>query len=199
MSARATLPALPGHQRGVVLFIALIVMVALSLAGVALVRSVDTTTSVVGNLAFRQAALLPANLAVEEASRALFKDAAIDGVAKIPDKTKDQSDESYFASRQAGEDVRGVPKLLQKKANYTLPKVLDAGNGNEVRYVIERICTAPGPAVIGNCDMMPPKQGVGTTIGDTAPPSLPQVPFYRVSVRVDGPQNTVTFLQAMLR
>ena len=43
----------PTRQHGVVLFIALIVMVALSLAAIALIRSVDTTNAVVGNLAFR--------------------------------------------------------------------------------------------------------------------------------------------------
>ena len=55
-------------QRGVVLFIALIVMVALSLAAVALVRSIDTTNAVIGNLGFRMSSILPANLAVESAT-----------------------------------------------------------------------------------------------------------------------------------
>jgi hypothetical protein len=47
--------------------------------------------------------------------------------------------------------------------------------------------------------MMPPKQSPGTTVGDAAQPVLAQIPFYRVTVRVDGPRNTTTFLQAMLR
>ena len=189
------------RQDGIVLFIALIVMVALSLAGVALVRSVETTTAVVGNLAFRQAALLPANLAVEEAAAALFKDAAKTGVPTITDKANDLPAQNYFASRQPGEDARGVPLKLQKKANFDLPRILYADKDKyfEVRYMIERSCMAAGPATVGNCDMMPPKQGAGTTVGDTAPPSLPQIPFYRLSVRVDGPQNTTAFLQAMLR
>ena len=65
--ARCT-PAPRDNQRGVVLFIALIVMVAMSLAAIALIRSVDTTTTVIGNLAFRQASILPANFAVEDAA-----------------------------------------------------------------------------------------------------------------------------------
>ncbi|MDQ6619933.1 MAG: hypothetical protein M3Z31_09585 [Pseudomonadota bacterium] len=195
----------PRHPRpresGIVLIIALVVMVALSFAGVALVRSVETTTAVVGNLAFRQAAISPANLAVETATAALFVDASKNGVALITDKTQDMPAQNYFASRQAGEDVRGVPLQLQKKQNYTLPRVLyaDAQQYFEVRYMIERSCSAAGPATPGNCDMMPPKQGAGTTVGDTAPPTLPQIAFYRLTVRVDGPQNTTAFLQAMLR
>ena len=50
-----TPPKIARRQRGVVLFIALIAMVVLSLAGVALIRSVDTTGSVAGNIAFREA------------------------------------------------------------------------------------------------------------------------------------------------
>jgi Tfp pilus assembly protein PilX len=40
-------------QQGVVLLMALIMLVALTLAGIALVRSVDTTNLIAGNLAFK--------------------------------------------------------------------------------------------------------------------------------------------------
>jgi hypothetical protein len=69
-------PSTIGRQRGVVLFIALIVMVAMSLAAIALIRSVDTTNILIGNLAFRQSSILPANMAVEQAAAALFPEAA---------------------------------------------------------------------------------------------------------------------------
>ena len=39
-------------QSGVVLFISLIILVAMSLAGIALIRSVDTSNLIAGNLAF---------------------------------------------------------------------------------------------------------------------------------------------------
>jgi len=192
-------------QRGVVLFIALIVMVALSLAAVALVRSIDTTNAVIGNLGFRMSSILPANLAVESATAALFPDADPGGVVHIPDPTVDVPAENYFASRQPGEDPRtGVPSVLKKASTAaslakTLPPV-DAGPGGQattVRYVIERMCVNPGPVTNANCNRLPQK-----VTGDTAnDPSLipPPAPYYRVTVRVDGPQNTASFLQAMLR
>ena len=188
-------------ERGLVLLLALIVMVAMSLASVALVRSVETTTAVVGNLVLRQAALLPANLAVEEASAALFDEDAPTGVATITDKSADLPAQNYFASLQPGSDARGIPVKLQKKANFKLPRVLyaDADKYFEVRYVIERTCLAAGAATVGNCDMMPPEQNPGATVGDTAPLVLPPIPYYRLTVRVDGPRNTTAFLQAMLR
>jgi type IV pilus assembly protein PilX len=198
------------RQRGVVLFIALIVMVAMSLAAIALIRSVDTTNILIGNLAFRQSSILPANMAVEEAAAALFKEAAPTGVPAIADTTADLPAQNYFASWQNSDDVRGVPTLLQNRTNAAaLTKTLDAqdnsnanvavANRTVVRYVIERMCVAPGPAKASNCDMMPPKQNPGTTVHDESTATLNPIPFYRVTIRVDGPQNTASFLQAMLR
>jgi type IV pilus assembly protein PilX len=201
---RGTAAATRRAQSGVVLFIALIVMVALSLAAVALVRSIDTTNAVIGNLGFRMSSILPANLAVESATAALFSDADPLGVVHIPDSTVDVPAENYYASRQPGEDVRGVPVALQKASTAsalarTLPPV-DAGTGQatSVRYVIERMCVNPGPVTPANCNRLPPKGVTGDTTND---PALipPPTPYFRVTVRVDGPQNTASFLQAMLR
>jgi len=198
MRSRSPLSGAPDRQRGIVLFIALVVMVAMSLAAIALIRAVDTTNSVVGNLGFRQASILPSNQAIEEAAAALFSDAA-PVAATITDKDNNLLAQNYFASRQPGEDARGIPQQLQRRSNFTLPRVLSDGAGNEMRYIIERMCLASGAAVPGNCDMMPPKQGSGTTIGDESQPTLPRQPFYRVTVRVDGPKNTTSFVQAILR
>jgi type IV pilus assembly protein PilX len=187
------------RQRGVVLFIALILMVALSLAAIALIRSVDTTNAVVGNLAFRLASILPANGSVEQAAAALFSDADIGNVVHIANHDANFPAENYYAFRQAGEDARGVPVQLQRQSNFTLPKrFVDNTTGTNVAYVIERMCLAAGPATIGNCDLVPPKLNPGETIGDPAF-KLPSSPYYRVTVRVDGPQRTSSFVQAMLR
>ena len=198
------------RQHGVVLFIALIVMVAMSLAAIALIRSVDTTNILIGNLAFRQSSILPANIAVEQAAAALFPEAAPTGVPAIADTTADLPAENYFASWQNSDDARGVPTLLQTRTNAAaLTKTLDAqdnsnanvaaANRTVVRYMIERMCLAAGPAQPANCDMMPPKQNPGTTVHDESAATLNPIPFYRVTIRVDGPQNTASFLQAMLR
>jgi Tfp pilus assembly protein PilX len=197
--------ALRTRQHGVVLFIALIVMVALSLAAIALIRSVDTTTTVIGNLAFRQASILPANMAVEEAAAALFQDADVAHVIRIPNRDANLPAENYFASWQNSDDARGVPAQLQKRTAFTQTKMLvDAslsGAQTEVRYVIERMCKNAAPPIAAtneNCDLLPPSGPFGTTVGDSSL-TLPSVPYYRVTIRVDGPQNTASFVQAMLR
>ena len=197
----------PGRERGVVLFIALIVMVAMSLAAVALIRSIDTTTTVIGNLAFRQAAILPANQAIERAASVLFTDAHSVGTP-IPDKTADYPDENYFASIQdpsaVADDIeRAIPRQLRNPlaTNYVgANQVLVDPSQNEIRYVIERMCTAAGAATLSNCDKLPPDQTPGTTVNDPSAPVLQPVTYYRVTVRVDhGPSKTTSFMQAMLR
>jgi hypothetical protein len=199
-----------------VLFVALIVMVAMSLAAIALIRSVDTTNAIVGNLAFRLASILPANASIEQAAAGLFSDADIGGLIHIPDKNVSVPAENYFACRQglagcggSAEDARGVPAVLQKKTTAAaLAKKFDACDtvgaacsvptDTQVTYVIERMCLAPGAPTTGNCDLVPPKGNPGDTLGDSGA-STGSVPFYRVTVRVDGPKNTASFVQAMLK
>src|SRR3989304_2733091 len=60
-----------GSQKGMVLFIALIVLVAMTLAGLALVRSVDTANVIAGNLAFQPSTLQAGDRGVEAAVPAL--------------------------------------------------------------------------------------------------------------------------------
>jgi hypothetical protein len=214
------LTSMPGvsaeRQRGVVLFIALIVMVAMSLAAIALIRSVDTTQSVIGNLAFRQASILPANFAVEDAAAGLFKDANPLGVPRIGDIRTDLVAQNYYASHDptaAGwDDQYGIPKPLQTQADVAAFVAAGATRkqgdqaGNTIIYVIERMCNPNAPNIPADkssastwCDMMAPKQSPGTTINDPMTGVLSAQVFYRVTVRVDGPSNSVSFVQAMLR
>ena len=190
-----------GRQRGVVLFVALIAMVVLSLAGVALVRSVDTNTSVIGNLAFRQASITPVNAAIETAADALF-------YAKTINPFNHDPANNYFANLQPGERPNGVPAVLfgnppPYPAGFQTPPP-DAA-GNTVRWVIERICqngyfgdpvVPPGDA---SCDSLDPKLSPGKTTMKPGGLPVPPIPIYRVTIRVDGPRNTVSFAQAMLR
>ena len=99
-------PALPrsgsvpaSRERGVVLFIALIVMVALSLAGIALIRSADTATIVAGNLAFKQAAASAVDRSVEQAVQDLFDPRPDPATSKpaIANKTDHDPAHNYFA------------------------------------------------------------------------------------------------------
>lgn len=197
------------RQRGIVVFVALIAVVLLSLAAVGLMRSVHTNTMVVGNIAFRQAAQSLASSAVERAIYDMFPP-----TKTIASLNNNDSARNYYAVLQPGQDQYGVPQALQGGSLGSLPPAYPAGgqvirdkdaSGNDLHvatYVIERMCD---PARLGldanaiNCEMIPPKQSPGkeTELKDGIP--LPRIPYYRMTVRVDGPGNSVAFSQAMLR
>lgn len=61
----------PHRQRGVVLLIALIILVAMTLAGIGMMRSVDTGEVIAGNLAFRQSTLHASDIGTSAAFNAM--------------------------------------------------------------------------------------------------------------------------------
>ena len=200
------------RERGVVLFIALLVMVALSLAGIALLRSADTASTVAGNLAFKQSAAAAVDHSVEQAVEKLFNPQLDPNAATNPaivDKTVNHADQNYYACVQTaaggaclapGSPVPEVPKILETKAGLTLDLVPTVfTGGNNVYYVIERMCANPGPAVGSNCNLS--AAGLGADAGTQHYEALSRVgdAYYRLTVRVDGPRNTVQYAQAILK
>jgi len=200
------------RERGVVLFIALLVMVALSLAGIALLRSADTASTVAGNLAFKQSAAVAVDHSIERAVEKLF-DPKLDPNAAtnpvIADKTVDHPDQNYYACVQSagggaclapGSAIPEVPRILDTKTGLTLDLVpTDFTGGNNVYYVIERMCANPGPAVGSNCNLS--AAGLGADAGTQHYEALSRVggAYYRLTVRVEGPRNTVQHAQAILK
>jgi len=186
-------------QRGVVLFVALIAMVILSLGGVALVRSMDAGTSVAGNLAFRQASIVAANRAVEDAVWKLYKAPPLTRI----DPTVDNPAMNYYSTLQAGEKPDGTPALMSGSyppAGYAMPVWTDPSTLVEVRHVIERVCNTTGLPTIGACDLLPPKKSPGGTDNEYKGIPIPAIPHYRVTVRVDLPNtNSTTIAQTFLR
>jgi type IV pilus assembly protein PilX len=193
------------RQHGVVLFVALIAMVVMSLAGVALIRSVDTAGSVAGNLAFREASIPAVNMAVEEAVQALYLTKSIVNT-EVDDKAH-----RYYAKLQPGELANGVPAVLSGtyatvKGAYPFVPTTYPTTKAEVRAVIERICSPASPALpltvaqkLQYCDTLPPKVSVAKTSMKKVGATLPPIPLYRVTVRVDLPgTNTASYAQVML-
>ena len=86
-------PFAPRHQRGVVLVISLIVLVALTLAGIALVRSTDTANVIAGNMAFRMGALQAVDTGVETAFTATTSDT---GFFAAPSVATSTAEGQYF-------------------------------------------------------------------------------------------------------
>ena len=207
---KATVPTVRG-QRGVVLFIALIVLVALALAGIALVRSVDTGVIVAGNLAFKQSATNAGDQGIEAAFSWLNSNKS------ILDSDNVSSTAAYFSNWQQNLDLTGTDPAktdFDWSAN-GLQVAADDGAGNRVRYVIHRLCaTSNVSAASTTCVKVSSTStastpGFGGEYGGRRGYEIGGQPggtfsltsaavYYRITVRVDGPRNTVSYVQALV-
>ena len=186
-------PARTGALRigGTVLFVTMIATIAMAFAAMSLVRGAFIAMAVGGNLTARQNATLAAFAAIERDVAALY------GSPAISDLDADDLANNYYATRRAGEDARGVPAALQHTAGYPAEAgLLEATGALTIRHIIERLCATPGPATVDNCTLSPPS--VAAALGSPDPAEPPRTPYYRVTVRVDGPGGIAGFAQAML-
>ena len=152
----------PARERGIVVFVALIAVVLLSLAAVGMMRSLHSSTLVVGNLAFRQAASRSSTAAVETAVYDMFVP-----TATIADLTNHDLNRNYYATIQPGEDALGVPAALQSVGAYpgTFQVLTDSAVGQRPPATSSSACAfrrPSGKAAEGvECEMIPPKQKPG--------------------------------------
>lgn len=188
-------------QRGLVLFVALIALVAMSLAAAALVRSVDSGVLVAGNLAFKQSAVASAESGIAQAYRYINENASTLGTGNGAN--------GYYATFNDALDLKGYSTWATAR---DVPASLDDKTGNEAKYIIQRMCTVesmtddemPGKCMVGTGNARAKSKGAlceggGSGCGgyDAAGGST-NTPVYRVTVRVTGPKNTTSYLQAFL-
>jgi type IV pilus assembly protein PilX len=185
-------------QRGVVLMMALIVLVAMTLAGIALVRSVDTSNIIAGNLAFKQAATNSGDIAVESAVAWLEANnigANLNG--NIPAQ-------GYAATANP-------PRALGVTwDDYWRDVLVPAGvvavgqdvAGNTAAYAIQRMCnqalppTTPMAGCAFSLSIIP--LATSSKTGGTVQFTYTSQVMYRITARVTGPRNTVSYIQTMI-
>jgi type IV pilus assembly protein PilX len=194
------------RQRGVVLLIALIVLVAMTLAGIGMMRSIDAGTLVAGNIGFRESAVATADTGVERARAWL--------IANINSLNADNPAFGYYSTRQDMLDMTGnrseggVDGVNWGGSDTTQPlNAFSVGtvdtSGNSVFYLIHRLCAIPGtindPAQTCAYNT---QSGIGSTQSapDYSSYGLASAlsPYYRITVRVNGPKNTVSYVQALV-
>jgi Tfp pilus assembly protein PilX len=199
--AHAAMLQPPSSQAGIVLFFALIVLVMMMLAAIALMRSTLTTNLVAGNLALQQAATVSADLGVETAVNWLESNNT--GTTLHTSKAASTDTVRYAALRQdpaAGQSWDDFWTAALAPAGLVNSLPADAA-GMSVAYVIQRLCNAQGdPAAGSGCELSPAigsasnsSKGVGV-VGLAATGQV----YYRITVRVSGPRNTLSFVQAVV-
>lgn len=188
------------QQRGVVLIFALIVLVAMALAAVALVRSVDISTIAAGNLAFKRSALSASDRGIQTAINAF---AAGGGLQDAVTTESNNSASGYCATIQPT-DTRGIPlQLTSLSAQSSCPNItaqsISLTNTKEtVRYLIDRQCIATGEASSTNCNQGGLQSAAGGSSNSQHTGRVSPA-LFRITVRVDGPKNTVSYSQVIIR
>ena len=201
------------RQQGMVLFVALVVVVAMALAGLALIRSVDTNVVVAGNIAFRQSATNAAEQGVEAARTWLLANKSTLSDDQVAPGATPPS--AYFSNWQDTVDLTGndPAKGDFDWTNNSVEVTAADAAGNRVRYVIHRLCadsnktpsstscvkvsSTSGGSVSSGGEYGGRRgyEGGGASSGFNLSTSIV---YYRVTVRVDGPRNTRSYVQALM-
>lgn len=199
-------PARHRAQSGVVLLIAIVVLVAMTLAAIGLMRSVFTGNRVAGNLAFQQSATQSADQGIATAVRwlenvnntnqtALYNAIAASGGANPnyayspirQDPTTGTSWDTFWTTTLAGAGL--VNTLAADQA------------GNTVSVVIQRLCQSTGsPSSGAGCAVSPTVTGTESSSKGSGviPLQVANQVYYRITARVAGPRNTVSYVQAVV-
>lgn len=192
-TARPPAPHVRARERGVVLVISLIILVALSLAGLALVRSTDTGNVISGNMAFRTAAMQAVDTGVEDAFLSVT---GATGYAANPETAVANK---YYTQIYDTTGPGGVPDGLPD-VTWSSVAGTTIGEGNVVRWVAERMCngsTATRELILANCSTAPGRPNSSQKPG-LQPTNTNFTVAYRVTIRVEGPRNTVAMGQAII-
>lgn len=214
-SASRRMPFAPlriAKQRGVALFFALICMVAIMLAAVALVRSVDTAALISGNLAFQQSATVSGDAGTEAAITWLAATEAANAALNVLTNAAhpfnaDNPAAGYYASLNPARSLTASSGTRFVWDNTDSVGLATDSSGNTTRYVIQRMCRTSGVAVANASCLFSGavldnnKQNIPLPQEICQGPGCPvagQTPMIRITSRTTGPKNTLSYVQAFV-
>ena len=181
-------------QSGVVLMIALIVLVAMTMAAIALFRQASAGILIAGNLAFKQSSTYGTDRGVEEGRAWLLLQSA-------DFLSNDAATQGYYSSWSSGFDPTNYGWTDANSFKVTA----DDGLGNEVRYVIHRLCAAANLAVNASTQqcVTVSSSGAGASKGGVSAGNFSLTttiqPYFRITVRTYfAPRNTVSYTQTIM-
>jgi hypothetical protein len=173
--------------------IVLVALVAMLISVIALSRSMDTHQLVAGNLAFRNSTVHSSDAGVQAAVQWMLGTAGTNVLnttrpangyyATVIEPNWD--DEAYWS---------GCPTCVVNAADVA---------GNQVQWVVHRMCSAEGNynAAGNSCSLLAsnsPAASGGSFSSDAFNFTGNAQNYYRVTVRVVGPRNTSTLVQAFV-
>lgn len=202
------------RQGGAVLLLTLLLLVALMLGAGGLMRMVEQSNHLAGNLAFKRAAVLAAENGAEAAIAWLEAQSATV-------LASDNASAGYYAATTAPLNASGVTGdttaaaadwRSDQCAGITAASCLKtaalAGTdaaGHSVRYLVQRLCNATGAHTpTGECALhieseMESSSRGGLSYGSNKRLGGQPLAFYRITARAVGPRDTVGLVQVLVR
>jgi Tfp pilus assembly protein PilX len=198
----------PRSERGVVVFIALIVLVAMMLAGIATLRSSGSAILTAGNLALRQGATVAGDLGTESGLAWLRVQGPVTLEARNPVRGYYATYNDVEPPLAAGQTFNPLTWGESNWRNASRAVQVNGGTpdaaGNRVSYVIHRMCALAGPIAGSGAPanqecvtLTDPGKGAPKEAGQKALTGTSQV-YYRITARIEGPKNTVSYVQTMV-
>jgi type IV pilus assembly protein PilX len=191
----------PRTERGVVVFIALIVLVAMTLAGLAVMRSSNTAILTAGNLSFKQGSVLAGDAGLERGIVDFLRNATTGAVTLEQDVPL----QGYYATWYDGDPTLGKTFDPITWPDWDKPTLRGSAGkdsaGNTVYYVIHRMCRVKGPVSQDDCvvlggDLSSSSKG-GGQYGEKAIKDISR-PYFRLTARIEGPKQTISYVQSMI-
>lgn len=213
------------RQGGIVLFFALLALAVMSIAAVALIRSVDTNALLSGNMVYRQSASTASNVALEGIAQNIANTVTLAGSLSHHPAQGYYANCSQFDTQPDALicDGNQLTSMTWDDANSSLAPNQTDGNdeihngidrqGNEIRYVVERMCNYSNAEInAGNAqsDASRCMMASSPSNGETCSHNIANLelfkpcvatsdsPLYRITLRIAGPKNTLTFMQSFV-
>jgi Tfp pilus assembly protein PilX len=201
-SSNSSIGGRSARQHGIVLIIVLIMLASMTLAAISLFRSVDTNVLIAGNLAFKQTTIMGSDAGIQN---------AINTVGAMSSATLNAGGAAGYIPNQQVFDFTGTdPTVPDFDWNNCLGagscRQTNDGAGNTVLWVVHRMCSLPGSPLAVDCvrgtvdgtsgglqGSSQGNAGVGGPLARTT-----QI-YYRITTRVTGPRNTLTYAQAIVK
>ncbi len=191
-------------NRGSVLPIALVLLIALALAAVALVKSVDTSTMLARNASFQRDAVNRNELVMRSVMQAFENDPAryFNALANTDTDALGQAGGFPYRATALPTDAQGVPLALRDPAAYAAmfggivtASAVASGEGMTTTYAIDRLCSLEQPAEDTHCLVSSLRSADNCSRCSTV--STPFAPIFRITARTTGPRGTEAFSQVL--
>ncbi len=193
------------RQHGVTMLFGLIALAIMMIGAAAMVRSMNTSMAMSGNLGFKRDLTNQAERATA-AVLALMNTGTLSAEAA----REQHALASNYRATILPTNAQGIPTALVEDGTFGTAgssgnDITVADQGVVLRYVVDRLCLNTGPADGSHCQMSDPGAPMGGSASETLRADdsaasggggvLPRQTVYRLSIRVNGPRNTQAYFQ----